>query len=294
MFLTKFSDLLRRRKKAMAFIDYEYWYYSYRNLYGIRPNPANWRRSLEKKYNIDDIMVFANFSLPSLNGELDSIREITNTIIATGSDSLKAKKNMTDFVMLDYIYQCADSRRDIGTYILFTGDGHFQSVVKYLTQKKHKNVVMFGVADSFSKRLSSVANEIDLLPFDEELYEFCMRYVILDLDFCSRKETIIPTINSTAETVARQKNLPEEQVRATIIKMLDEGYLYQKIHYLEFGHKVKVIAPNWEKLIKDGIWNPEKGQVQLVKNTDSIDRRYRTVDYINNGGDSDVQKNEKN
>ena len=48
-------------------------------------------------------MVFANFSSPGLNGELDSIREMTNTIIETGSDSQRAKKDMTDFVMLDYI-----------------------------------------------------------------------------------------------------------------------------------------------------------------------------------------------
>ena len=224
--MRRFFDLFRRRnKKAMIFVDYEYWFYSYKNRYGIRPNPASWRTSLEKKYNIDDIMVFANFSSPGLNGELDSIREMTNTIIETGSDSQRAKKDMTDFVMLDYIYQCVDSRRDIGTYILFTGDGHFQSVVKYLTQKKHKKVVMFGVTDSFSKRLSSVADEVNLLPLNSEFYETYMRYIVLDLDYCSRKDSIIPTINSTAEAVARHRNLPEEQVRATIIKMLDEGCL---------------------------------------------------------------------
>lgn len=260
--MTKFMNLFRR-KKTMVFVDYEYWSYSYKNHYGIRPNPANWRASLEEKYNIDDVMVFANFSSPGLSGELDSIREMTNTIIETGSDTQRAKKDMTDFVMLDYIYQCADSRRDIGTYILFTGDGHFQSVVKYLTQKKHKKVVMFGVTDSFSKRLSSVADEVNLLPLDGEFYETYMRYIILDLDYCRRKDTIIPTINSTAETVARQRNLPEEQVRATIIKMLDEEYLYQRFHYVEFGRKVKVIAPKWEKLIKDGIWDPENGKVRF-------------------------------
>ncbi len=260
--MTKFTDLFRR-KKTMVFVDYEYWFYSYKTRYGIRPNPAKWRASLEEKYNIDDVMVFADFSSPGLSGELDSIREMTNTIIETESDTQKAKKDMTDFVMLDYIYQCADSRRDIGTYILFTGDGHFQSVVKYLTQKKRKKVILFGVTDSFSKRLSSVADEVNLLPLDGEFYETNMRYIVLDLDYCSGKKTIIPTINSTAEAVSRQRHLPEEQVKATIIKMLDEGYLYQRFHYVEFGRKVKVIAPKWEKLIEDGIWDPEKGSVRF-------------------------------
>lgn len=258
----KLFNLFRVRKKTMVFVDYEYWFYSYKTRYGIRPDPASWRASLEEKYRIDDIMVFANFSFPGLGDELDSIREVTNTIIETGSDTQRAKKDMTDFVMLDYIYQCADSRRDIGTYILFTGDGHFQSVVKYLSQKKHKKVILFGVTDSFSKRLSSVADEVNLLPMDDELYEMYMRHIVLDLDYCSRKDNIIPTINSTAEAVAKKKNLPMEQVRATIIKMLDEGYLYQRIKYVEFNRKVKVICPKWEKLIEDGIWDPEKGRVR--------------------------------
>ena len=93
---------------------------------------------------------------------------------------------------------------------------------------------------------------------DDELYEMYMRHIVLDLDYCSRKDNIIPTINSTAEAVAKKKNLPMEQVRATIIKMLDEGYLYQRIKYVEFNRKVKVICPKWEKLIEDGIWDPEK------------------------------------
>ena len=75
---------------------------------------------------------------------LNSVRAMTNTVISTQQSSPHHKKDMTDFIMLDYIYQVSAERSDVGTYILFTGDGHFQSVVKYLTQKMGKRVIVYG------------------------------------------------------------------------------------------------------------------------------------------------------
>lgn len=256
-----FKRLFKKRNKAMVFVDYEYWFYSYKTQFRIRPDPKAWREMLEQQHQIEDIMVFANFSSPGLGNELDRIREITNTIIETGGDNLRQKKDMTDFVMLDYIYQCADSRKDIDTYILFTGDGHFQSVVKYLTQKKKKKVIMYGVTDSFSSRLQSITDEFHLLPAQEEVIESCMRFVLIDLVKCYNNDTIIPTINSTAATVARNCGMPEDQVKAAILKMLDIGYIYQRFKYVAFNRRVKVIALKWEKLIEEGIWNPDKEQI---------------------------------
>ena len=116
----------------MVFVDYEYWFYSYKNKYNLRPDTAAWRAELEKQFDIEDIMIFADFSSPGIGEELAKLRNITNTIIETGTATQYRKKDMTDFVMLDYIYQNVTSRNDVGTYIIFTGDGHFQSVVKYL------------------------------------------------------------------------------------------------------------------------------------------------------------------
>ena len=254
----------------MVFVDYEYWFYSYKTLYQIHPDLRAWRDALTKLYKIEDIMVFANFSSPGLGSELDRIREITNTIIETGGDSLRYKKDMSDFVMLDYIYQYADSRKDIDTYILFTGDGHFQSVVKYLTQKKKKKVIMYGVTDSFSGRLQTVADEVHLLPANGEVFDTYMRYIILDLVKCFNNDTVIPTIKSTTEAVARRWEIPEDHVRASILRMLDQGYIYQRFKNVDFNRRVKVVALRWEKLIEEGIWDPEKEQVRFPEKTKDL------------------------
>ena len=165
----------------MVFVDYEYWFYSYKNKYNLRPDTAAWRAELEKQFDIEDIMIFADFSSPGIGEELAKLRNITNTIIETGTATQYRKKDMTDFVMLDYIYQNVTSRNDVGTYIIFTGDGHFQSVVKYLVQKRHKKVVVYGVTDTFSKRLQGVASDIRLLPDEEELNNSYMRMIVSNL-----------------------------------------------------------------------------------------------------------------
>ena len=115
--MTLFSKLFRSRGKnnTLVFVDYEYWFYSYQTMFDMRPSPVLWRKEIEKNYNISDIMVFGDFSHEAINQELCKIREITNTIIETQNTDARRKKDMTDFIMLDYIYQTAAERPEIET-----------------------------------------------------------------------------------------------------------------------------------------------------------------------------------
>ncbi len=63
---------LARSKRAMVFVDYEYWFYSYKNKYNLRPDTAAWRAELEKQFDIEDIMIFADFSSPASVRSLQS------------------------------------------------------------------------------------------------------------------------------------------------------------------------------------------------------------------------------
>lgn len=252
----KWLSTLTGGKKTMVFVDYEYWYYSYKTLYGIKPNPASWREGLEKKYDIAEIMVFADFSQTGISEELGKLRSLTNTIIETGNTFMRRKKDMTDFIMLDYIYQCAAERRDIGTYIIFTGDGHFQSVVKYLVQKKQKKVVAYGIKDTFSKHLQAVASETVYLPVEEELMDEYYRMIVSNMAYVNEKQEIIPTFLGTVDAVSNFNNVPKEQIRAALSQMMEKGYIYQRDYRVTFNRKVKIVAADWELLIKDGLWAP--------------------------------------
>ena len=159
------------------------------------------------------------------------------------------------FVMLDYIYRNVTSRNDVGTYIIFTGDGHFQSVVKYLVQKRHKKVVVYGVTDTFSKRLQGVASDIRLLPDEEELNNSYMRMIVRNLAHVEAKANIIPTFWGTIEAVSKRNNVPDDRVKATLLRMMANGYVFQKDFSINSSKQVRIVAADWKKIKAAGLYD---------------------------------------
>ncbi len=248
-----------RKPTAMAFVDYEYWFYTYKNLLNLEPNTKSWRQELDDNYSVLDILVFAEFSNNKyLNKQITPLRNITNTIIETYQQTGTRKKDMTDFIMLDYIYQTAATRKDVDVFILFTGDGHFHSVVKYLTQTLKKKVVVYAIKESLSFQLKAVASEVRIPPDEDTTFRQYAPYIVEDLAYASKSSTIIPTFNSTVKAVLRNhKEATDESVRYTLQKMLDDGLVVQRLQRVEFNHQVKVLFAEWDKLHAAGLWNYE-------------------------------------
>lgn len=249
------------KPRALAFVDYEYWFYMYQNFFSMEPDTLRWRKELDEKYTVLDIMVFAEFSNNQrIGSQVTPLRNITNTIIETHQQTGTRKKDVTDFIMLDYIYRNAGTRNDADVYILFTGDGHFHSVVKYLTQTLGKKVVIYGIRDSISMQLRAIASEIVELPDEENIFWQYAPFIVEDLAYASLRSSIIPTFNSTIQAVLRNHGeAPEELVRKTLQRMLDEGLVSQKMQRVEFNRQVKVLRPEWDKLHAVGLWDYENG-----------------------------------
>lgn len=243
--------------RAMAFVDYEHWFYSYKQTFCIAPDPIGWRKELEEAYALEDIMVFADFSYNGINAEISKLRAITNTIIETQQTNGRHKKDMTDFIMLDYIYQTSALHPEIGTYILFTGDGHFQSVAKYLTQRLKKQVIIYGVKGAISSQLKAIATEVHELPGTAEQTKALYGMIVSNMAYVSENDDIIPTFRGTVSAVSRRYQQPEDLVTAALQEMLDQGLLYQKERRVDFNRKVRIIAANWEALEKNGLWSFE-------------------------------------
>lgn len=240
------------KERAIAFVDYEYWYYSYQNLYHLKPDPEAWRAELEKRWHLQDILVFGNFS-GAISEELPRLRRITNTIIETGNTFNHYKKDMTDFIMLDYIYQYAAEHPKIGTYVIFTGDGHFQTVVKYLTQKCRKDVAVYGVRDSFSAHLQAVATETAELPRKVETMDCATKALIENLLSVAEDPSIIPTFLGTINTVSRRNSIPRGEVKKALLKMIGEGYVLRTTRAVEPTRTVKIIEADRDRLLRDGM-----------------------------------------
>lgn len=243
------------KEKAIAFVDYEHWYYSYRKMLHIQTDVLSWRKELDERFQIEDVLVFGDFSYAGINDDLNKLRTITNSVISTAQPLALHRKDMTDFVMLDYIYQTTSLRPEISTYILFTGDGHFQSVVKYLVQKLGKRVIVYGVLGATSARLKDVASETHELPTTHDVVLKRYKMVIENMVYASKRD-IITTFHSTAEAVSRHYNVPQTEAYATINDMLDKGFLVRKQRRVDFNRTVKIIAADWDKLIQAGLWEP--------------------------------------
>ena len=249
------SKLNKSKLKAIAFVDYEHWYYSYKKLFHLKPDVLEWRKQIEEEYRLEDLMIFGNFKYEAIREELNKIRSATNSIIETQQFSGDHEKDMTDFIMLDYIYQSVDMYPNIDTYIIFTGDAHFQSVIKYLLQKHDKKVVVYGVKGAFSSMLKRIATETIEFPATDIVIKGIYPLIVKNMEYVSGKSTIIPTFLATARTISEKDGVDEELVKIALNDMLDKGLLYKRQQRVDFKRFVPVLAANWEALANEGLWS---------------------------------------
>lgn len=235
---------------AAVLINYEYWYYSYRKNFHIKPDPISWKDKLIEKEHLSDFLVFGNFSASGIQKELDKLHQITDSIIDT-SNYLN-HQNMTEFVMLDRLYQMALTRKDIQTFILFTGNGYFSSVINYLIHELHKTVLIYGVEEAVDEGLISTVGKVEYLPTCEERFRRYYEMIVKDLEYVGSRIDIVPTFKGIVKAVSLHHQIEEEQIAAALAQMLEKGYLYQKESPVSFNQRVRIVCANWDLLVQDG------------------------------------------
>ena len=172
---------LSGRKRAVAFVDFEHWFISLDKLHKARPDIRAWRDELARRYELQEIIFFADFSNPSIRLEIPRIREVSNYIIETQNTSSAHKKDFTDFILLDHVYQKAINSPEIDVFILFSGDGHFSSVTNYLITQLGKEVGIFAIRGGLSTQLKNTASWVELLPKNEDPMALLHRQILTSL-----------------------------------------------------------------------------------------------------------------
>ncbi len=242
--------------KAVAFVDYEHWYISLKNNYGLLPNIKAWFEELNQKYNLVEVNFFADFSHKSLADEIGRIRLFSNKIIDTRSPN-GVQKDFTDFIILDNMYQKALSSDDIGVYILFSGDGHFSSVTSFLKNFYHKEVVIYGVNGSFSKQLQETATVAYTLPSEQDISESFYRHI-----FDYLKNSPRPTYNeAVAEVVKKSKNASKQKVVKALKALMESDVISERAIPVgkSKGKEKKQLSlfVDWDKVRETGLY-PEQ------------------------------------
>ncbi len=234
-------------------MDFEHWYISMENIHKKRPDVKAWHDELMKNYNIRNVVFFADFSNIKLKNEIVNIRKITNSIIDT-QNSGHYKKDYTDFIMLDYIYQNAVDSDKTEAHIIFTGDGHFSSVANFLKNKLRKKVVIYGVKGAFSSHLKDAASEFhELEPADPKQKYYKM--IIDNFRYISSQKgkKIIPTFMSTVERLSSQKDVSQDELKEVLAELIEKKYIIKRDKKMARGQNVKILVANWKKINKDRI-----------------------------------------
>ena len=243
------------KPKAVAFVDYEHWFISLDKMYNVRPDLKVWRDKLSQKYDMQEIIFFADFSNAALRQEIPKIREITNYIIETQNTSSNHKKDFTDFIMLDHIYQKAIKSPETETFILFSGDGHFNSVCNYLISQLRKKVGIYAIREAMSNQLKNTASWVELLPIIEDPHIETYRMILKNLKYLeeNKSKKTYPTFWATVETVSRLNKVKRKQLAEALKEMIDKGYINQK--KITLGSKsIQSISVDWKKCRNLGIW----------------------------------------
>lgn len=235
---------------AAVFVDYEHWYISLNNNYGIRPNIKSWFEDLQTRVNVKEVMFFADFSHKNLADEIGRIRPYTNKIIDTRSPN-GTKKDFTDFIILDNIYQKALLADDIDAFILFSGDGHFSSVTSFLKNIYGKEVGVYAIKGCFSRQLQETSTWTVSLPDESDVYGLYYEKIFEYLKSEENKHSKeLPTFARAAEAVAKDRRLERKKVTFALDKLIADKVITKR----NMGGKGKdALFVDWDLAKKNGL-----------------------------------------
>ncbi len=249
----------KKLPKAIAVVDFEHWYIALERGYAIKPDIKAWSEEIRSAYDVEEIAFFGDFSNYGLRGELDKIRGISAMVINTQNSSENYEKDFTDFIMLDYIYQKAMTSKKTDTFIIFTGDGHFSSVVRFIINVCRKKVGIYGVKNAISYQLKDSASWYREIPTDATAFMTYYKMIANHMSYLvvHRESGESTTPKKIVEATAKKNNVRPKPLHIALERMVKEGYLTQTNIRGKNGKenkKMQVLRANWEKLERDGIW----------------------------------------
>ncbi len=232
---------------SIVFIDYEYLYISFDSRYSCPPMLEEICNEIKQHGKVAKIYAFGDFSSPALNGERNRVRTITSNIIDCANESTMLKKDFTDFIMLDTIYQELIQNPAIEQFIFVTGDGHFSSAATFLRNFMGKTVGVYGVNGSLSRQLidcSSWAKVITAIDGDEQEYQ---RNLLRNLKKAEDRGTIATFLKSVEHTV-RAYGGDEYRYEEMLRRLIDTQHVNSVTTRMNENREIKILVADWDKV----------------------------------------------
>lgn len=236
---------------TVVFIDYESLYISFTKNYSVPPLLDIIIDEIKANGKITKILVFGDFTKPELSQERNRIRTVTSNIIDCGNESMMNKKDFTDFIILDHVYQELIQNPSVEQFIYFTGDGHFSSSATFIRTFMDKIVGVYGIAGSLSRQLkecSSWTKEVCVIDGEELQYQSNLLRNLKSAE----ERGLCPTFMKTVEFTMRQYGGDEYRYIQVLDKLIKDGYIESFICTSFPGRgEFKMLSVNWERVDKE-------------------------------------------
>ncbi len=246
----------KKNGKTAVFTDFDHMYEALGNIYGRHPDTAEFQQIIRAKYDVVRFAFYGNFINPELQKETDAIRGAGGEVVDT-RDPDNYRKDRTDLIMLDQIYQTAAADKSVETFVIFTADDQFISPFTFLRTRLGKKVVLSGVRGCLSARLRGAADEVFEIP--EETAER-NRYYDMIIDnfryiYRHKERNIYPTFLSTVTNVARLNEVSEDDVREALQQLIDKKIIYKADVVVNQGENtVRVLRMDKGRAIEAGLY----------------------------------------
>lgn len=244
----------RSKSSAVAFVDYEHWFYGYSNSFQMKPNVDEWLEELKGDFRLKDLYVFGDFSEPNIEQDLNRLKKMTSGVVHTASDKTGVDKDFTDVIMLDYIYRYAAKKKSPEVYILFTGDAHFLKVAEYL-KELGKKVIIYGVKFGFSNHLKSVSTSYVEMPRQSQEKDHYNELIFASLSRLRHKPRTLVTYWKTINSVSDYNRVSKDRVKMALDGLLKQKYISKQEQVGYNGKVVDALRVDWDRVERDGLWS---------------------------------------
>jgi hypothetical protein len=233
-----------------VFVDYDTWFWTKHNNRYSNSIDGLFER-IKKSGMIAHVAIYGDFSKDFIKDERSRLevkypRMVRDSAAHKDENNTTKKKDLTDFYLLDDIYQTLFTNPTINQFILIAGDGHFHSALAHLKMYHQKEVGVYALKGTLSPLLKNTATWfVELEPeFD---FDFCSVFRLLHNN---EKKGLYSYFSSVTSYLSN--NI--ENAANAVSYILNEGYAYQEhIQVPNFGER-KVIRVNWSKVEEDGLW----------------------------------------
>ncbi|MDR1704147.1 MAG: NYN domain-containing protein [Clostridiales bacterium] len=223
--------------ETLVFVDFESFYYGCLNQHGLEPDVDAWFDDVKKRGRILDVVFFADWSEPKIKSYKQKIRYISQSIIdcdkeenVTGRDA----KDVTDFIMLDHIYQRLIRQAGVQQIVIFTGDRHFLSVVAFARKFQDKKIGIYSLSTSYCRALAEAADwYVSLVPPVDLSVE---KEVVENINWNNQnKQDFYVLFGPTRNFIATKMGKDASAVGAVMTKLQQHGVI--KSSELDFNGK---------------------------------------------------------